>query len=99
MMNQFVDLRIVPTDHLLLHEDVEPSRARRVANRIAAEQMLKNPVVVAPLDDDGQFVVLDGANRATALGELGVRDALVQVVDYGDRSVEPQARSRIAEDH
>ncbi|MBI5879095.1 MAG: hypothetical protein HZB53_15720 [Chloroflexi bacterium] len=87
MINQFVDLRIVPTDHLHLHEEVEPARVRRVTERIAAEQMLKNPVIVAELDDYGHFVVLDGANRSTALADLGVRDTLVQVVDYGDPGV------------
>ncbi len=87
MTGPFVDLRIVPTDHLLLHEDVEPARVSKVAERIVAEQMLKNPVIVAELDDYGHFVVLDGANRSTALAQLGVRDALVQVVDYGDPGV------------
>lgn len=87
MTGPFVDLRIVPTNHLLLHEDVEPTRVSRVADRIAAEQVLKNPIVVAELDDYGHFVVLDGANRSTALAQLGVRDALVQVVDYGDPGV------------
>lgn len=87
MQHNFIDLRIVPTEHLHLHEDVEPARVRRVTERIAADDLLKNPVIVAELDDYDHFVVLDGANRATALRALGVRDALVQVVDYGDPSV------------
>jgi hypothetical protein len=87
MSNQLPDLRIVPTDHLYLHEDVEPTRVERILQRIQADQLLKNPVSVAELDDRSHFVVLDGANRVTALKQLGVRDALVQVVAYGDPEV------------
>jgi hypothetical protein len=87
MSNQLPDLRIVPTNHLFLHEDVEPGRVRRIVERIQEDQLLKNPVIVAELDDLGHYVVLDGANRATALKHLGVRDALVQVVAYGDPDV------------
>ena len=87
MSNQLPDLRIVPTEHLFLHEDVEPNRVARIVARIGQDQLLKNPIIVAELDEDAHFVVLDGANRATALRQLGVRDALVQVVDYGDPEV------------
>jgi len=87
MSNQLPDLRIVPTAHLYLHEDVEPTRVERIAQRIQADQLLKNPVIVAELDDRSHYVVLDGANRSTALKQLGVRDALVQVVAYGDPEV------------
>ena len=87
MSNQLPDLRIVSTAHLHLHEDVEPTRVERIAQRIQADQLLKNPVIVAELDDLGHYVVLDGANRSTALKQLGVRDALVQVVAYGDPEV------------
>ena len=87
MSNQLPDLRIVPTDHLFLHEDVEPNRVERIMQRIQADQLLKNPVIVAELDERENYVVLDGANRSTALKQLGVRDALVQVVAYGDPEV------------
>ncbi|MBI1800765.1 MAG: hypothetical protein HYR71_03955 [Chloroflexi bacterium] len=87
MSTQLPDLRIVPTDHLHLHEDVEAGRVGRIVERLTQDQMLKNPVIVAELDEDDNFVVLDGANRATALKQMGVRDSLVQVVDYGDPDV------------
>jgi hypothetical protein len=87
MPNQFPELRIVPTAHLHLHEDVEPNRVQRIMERIDEDQLLKNPVIVAELDDFDHYVVLDGANRSTALKQLGVRDALVQVVEYGDPEV------------
>ena len=87
MTTQLPDLRIVPTANLFLHEDVEPARVQRIVERLGQDQILKNPIIVAELDDVGRYVVLDGANRSTALKQLGVRDALVQVVDYGDPEV------------
>ena len=85
--SQLPDLRIVPTHNLFLHEDVEPARVDRIVQRVQQDQLLKNPVIVAELGDGNHFVVLDGANRLTALKQLGVRDSLVQVEDYGDPDV------------
>lgn len=87
MTTQLPDLRLVPTDNLFLHEDVEPARVQRIVERLRQDQVLKNPIIVAELDNCDHYVVLDGANRSTALKQLGVRDALVQVVDYGDPEV------------
>jgi ParB-like chromosome segregation protein Spo0J len=80
------DLRIVPTAALCLHEECDPERVARLAGRLAAEGVLRNPPVVAPLGDDA-YVVLDGANRVTALQTSGVPHQVVQVVDYDDPDV------------
>jgi hypothetical protein len=82
------DLRIVPTASLVLHEDADPKRVARLVERLREDGKLKNPPIVAPMDGIEQWVVLDGANRASALRILGIRDALVQVVDYNDPAVE-----------
>src|SRR5688500_12969377 len=79
------DLRIVPLDLLIDHEYIAAQRTAPLAQRLQAEGLLKNPPIVAPLDLDGgdeRFVVLDGANRTTALHTLGYPHVLVQVVDY-----------------
>jgi hypothetical protein len=76
------ELRIVPLEKLLLHEEVEERRAAGVAARLRSDGILKNPPVVTPLGGDSDYVVLDGANRYTALRKLGYRHALVQIVDY-----------------
>jgi ParB-like chromosome segregation protein Spo0J len=77
------DLRIVPLDLLVEHEFNDAQRTAPLAARLHAEDVLKNPPIVAPLeDDDPRFVVLDGANRTTALQMLGYPHSLVQVVDY-----------------
>ncbi len=75
-------LRVVPVANLVLHEEIDPRRAEGLMHRIREDGVLKNPPVVAPMDKAGYYVVLDGANRVAALAGLGIRDAVVQVVDY-----------------
>lgn len=80
------DLRIVPAEALLLHEECDTARVDRLAQRLEADGMLRNPPVAATLDGRA-YVVLDGANRVTALRRIGAPHQLAQVVDYGDASV------------
>lgn len=75
-------LRIVPVENLVLHEETDPRRVEGLLHRIREDGLLKNPPVVTPMNQAGLYVVLDGANRVEALAGLGVRDAVVQVVDY-----------------
>ena len=77
------DLKIVPSAALLLHEECDPDRVERLTARLGAEGVLRNPPIAAALDG-GAYVVLDGANRVTALQRAGMPDQLVQVVDYDD---------------
>ena len=81
------DLRILPIDLLVEHEFNDAQRTTPLARRLEVEGLLKNPPIVAPLDDDPRFVVLDGANRTTALHALGYKTCLVQVVKYEDPPV------------
>jgi L-serine kinase (ATP) / ParB family transcriptional regulator, heme-responsive regulator len=77
------DLRIVQVADLIEHEFNDIERTRPLAERLEAEGILKNPPVVTPLqDENGKFVVLDGANRITALQILRYQHILVQVVPY-----------------
>jgi hypothetical protein len=76
------DLKIVPVADLLLHEQHDSQRSAPLAARLAAEGMLKNPPIVAPINGDNRYVVLDGANRVTALDTLGVPHIIVQSIDY-----------------
>ncbi|MFQ6058359.1 MAG: ParB N-terminal domain-containing protein [Anaerolineae bacterium] len=82
------DLRFVPTSALILHEDCDPRRVERLVERLRHDGCLKNPPVVAPIEGTDQYVVLDGANRTSALQAMGVPHALVQVVDYHSPQVE-----------
>ncbi len=82
------DLRIIALDQLIEHEYNDAQRTQPLAERLKAEGLLKNPPIVAPLGDrEARFVVLDGANRTTALGLLNCPHTLVQVVEYGPPTV------------
>ena len=79
------DLRIVPLDDILPHEELDEPRAWALVERIRADGVLRNPPIVAPIDEssaDTRMVVLDGANRAFAMKHLGLTCTLVQVVRY-----------------
>jgi hypothetical protein len=77
-------LRFVATGDLVLHEHHDASRTAPLSERLKRDGVLKNPPVVVPIDGEGRFVVLDGANRSTALAQLGLPHIVVQVVDYED---------------
>jgi hypothetical protein len=78
-----LDLRILPLAELLPHERTDPRRVDPLAARLRDEALLRNPPIVAPLAyGDPRFVVLDGANRVTALRAMGFPHIIAQVVDY-----------------
>lgn len=72
-------LGIVELSRLILHEDHDPARLARVREGIREEAVQRNPVIVAPYAE--RYFVLDGAHRVRALAELGLRLALVQIID------------------
>ena len=76
------DLRMLPSEALVPHEDVDPRRIERLSQRIRQEGILKNPPVVAPIPESEKYVVLDGANRAMAFIKLGIPHIVAQLVDY-----------------
>jgi hypothetical protein len=78
------DLRILPVSSLLLHEQHDAQRSERLVMRLRTDGVLRNPPIVAPIPGEGRFVVLDGANRVTALLSMGIPHVVVQVVEYED---------------
>lgn len=77
------DLRIVALDQLIEHEYNDVQRTAPLAMRISTEGLLKNPPIVTELDNGAErYVILDGANRYTALKGMGCPHILVQVVPY-----------------
>jgi hypothetical protein len=89
---RFPDLRFVPADALVPHEQHDEHRLHALVQKISEQLVLKNPPVVAPLahgnGDEQRYVVLDGANRATAARVAGLPHMLVQVVRYIDPVVQ-----------
>lgn len=77
------DLRIIALDMIVEHEYNDAQRTAPLAVRLEAEGLLKNPPIVTPMGEgDDRFVVLDGANRTTALMHLNYPHILAQVVRY-----------------
>lgn len=84
-------LRFVPVDSLVLHEQHDRARMEPLVERLRGEGMLRNPPVVAELHPGAggalRYVVLDGANRASAAQAAGLAHLVVQLVRYEEPEV------------
>lgn len=80
------DLRIVSAGDVSLHEDADPVRVERLVTRLRQDGVLRNPPVAAATSDH-RYVVLDGANRTSAMAAIGASVVPLQVVDYGDPAI------------
>jgi hypothetical protein len=82
------DLRFVPVQSLVPHEQHDLQRMRPLIQGFREQAVLKNPPIVALLpgspEDAPRYMVLDGANRATAAREAGLPHIVVQVARYED---------------
>jgi L-serine kinase (ATP) / ParB family transcriptional regulator, heme-responsive regulator len=81
-------IKIVPVSNLVVHEHTDQERILGLVQRLEKDGLLKNPPIVAPIPGSAKYVVLDGANRTSALAHIGCRDAAVQIVDYNDPDLE-----------
>jgi len=81
-----VVVRIVHSENVIGHEEVDPGRVERLMRRLQSDGVLKNPPLVAA--EGSRYVLLDGATRVAALRELGIRDLVVQVIDYDGPGVQ-----------
>ena len=84
MIPSLRDLRLVDLGCLILHEAHDEDRLIRLRERMKAEGEQLNPVIVSPHED--RYLVLDGAHRVRALGEIGSPLALVQTVDPPEKA-------------
>lgn len=80
------DLRIVSARDVSLHEDADPVRVERLVARMRGDGVLRHPPVAAAPPGAG-YVVLDGANRTSALAAIGAPVVPLQVVDYTDPAI------------
>ncbi len=76
------DLHVVELSCLIFHKAYDPARPARIREKIAADAVQRNPVIIAPYGD--RYLLLDGAHRARALGELGCRFALAQPIELSE---------------
>ena len=84
MIPSLKDLRLVESEHLILHEAHDEDRLASLRDRIEAEREQRNPVIVSSQGDC--CLVLDGAHRVRALRELGCRLVLAQFVEPPERA-------------
>lgn len=82
-------LEVLPVKDLLRHEWHDDQRSIPLAKSLKASGVLKNPPIVSPLKDGTErYMVLDGANRTTALGQIALSHTVCQVVQPGDPGLE-----------
>jgi hypothetical protein len=80
----FPILRIVPLEQIRFHEAPETDRAARLVERLAEDRHLLNPPIVAPLKNAAGYLLIDGANRLSAMRLLGYNCVPVQIINYDD---------------
>jgi L-serine kinase (ATP) / ParB family transcriptional regulator, heme-responsive regulator len=83
-IGELPDIRLVPVDELFFHEDPDEERLLALVSRLGAEGVLKNPPIVAETDSAYRYIILDGANRVTALIKHNFTHIPVQVVNLKD---------------
>ena len=94
----FPDLRIVPVADLLLHESVDLERVTRLIDRLSADGILKNPPIVASLPESDRFLLLDGANRVSAVQNLDIPHLIVQVEPFENENLEVRHWNHVVRD-
>jgi L-serine kinase (ATP) / ParB family transcriptional regulator, heme-responsive regulator len=81
------NLRMLPAGSLITHEDCDPRRIEKLSQRIRQEGLFKHPPIVSEIPGTENYVVLDGANRTTAVQLLGVPHLVAQYVNYEEPHV------------
>jgi hypothetical protein len=77
-------LRVIDIDSLLLHEEPDEERWKRLEASIRSDGLLKHPPIAARDHGSSSHILLDGVNRVEAMRRLGARRLLIQEVDLGD---------------
>ena len=83
-IGELPDLKIVPIDQIIFHEEPDFDRSSSLKLFLQKDGKLKNPPVVAYYQNGEHIILLDGANRITALKRLNMKDVLVQRVNMFD---------------
>jgi L-serine kinase (ATP) / ParB family transcriptional regulator, heme-responsive regulator len=82
MIPDLPDLRFLKIDSVIIHEWHDEQRTPPLIEKIREGGLFRNPPIVTPLQDgSNRYMVLDGANRITALRKMDFPDVLVQVVE------------------
>ena len=96
MIPTLPNLRILPIESLILHEDHDMQRTLPLVEKLRAQGIIRNPPIVMPLNDGtDRFMVLDGANRVTSLRELEFPHIVAQVVETSNPHVNLQTWNHV----
>jgi hypothetical protein len=88
MIPNIPNLRILPIESLILHEDHDMQRTLPLVEQLRAQGIIRNPPIVMSLNDGtDRSMVLDGANRVTSLREMEFPHIVAQVVKPDDKHV------------
>lgn len=86
-----LDIALVETEKLLMHEETIPSRLSKLKANIVRDGIQTAPIIV----DRNTHVVLDGMHRTAVLKELGCRFTCVCLLDYFDPNIRVQRWCRM----
>ena len=86
-----LDIALIPSDELLIHEETIPERLESLKRRIKAGEVQSAPIIV----DRKTSVVLDGMHRTSVMKQLGCRFTCVCMLDYFDPRIKVQRWCRI----
>ena len=82
-------LVILPVQKLIMHEYHDHQRTPPIVKSLKASGILRNPPIVMPFHDrSGRYMVLDGANRVTAIEFMGLPHIIAQVVERDDPGIQ-----------
>jgi hypothetical protein len=96
MIPNLPNLRILPIEALILHEDHDMQRTLPLVEKLRAQGIIRNPPIVMPLNDGTErYMVLDGANRVTSLHELEFPHIVAQVVEANNPHVNLQTWNHV----
>jgi len=96
MIPNLPNLKILPLESLILHEDHDMQRSLPLVERLRRTGILRNPPIVMPLaDGTDRYMVLDGANRVTSLTEMEFPHIVAQVVKADDPHVNLQTWNHV----
>jgi len=96
MIPNLPDLRILPIESLILHEDHDMQRTLPLIEKLRAQGIIRNPPIVMPLNDEtDRYMVLDGANRVTSLRELEFPHIVTQVVEANNPHINLQTWNHV----
>ncbi|MEE9189331.1 MAG: ParB N-terminal domain-containing protein [Candidatus Neomarinimicrobiota bacterium] len=91
-------LCVVNIDEILFHEEPDLYRVDGLINELTESALLKHPPVVTNSNNVDKKILIDGANRVTALQKMGLKRIIVQVVNIPEPRLKLDCWHHVLED-